>query len=291
MALAGQDGVRIDLDKAGNERAAPASGPPFIHTVFLGISTLCLVTLTILSGVAVYQTASMAAFTINLMHQLPANIAQTAVSIMSVDAPAIGSAVDNFADTLVADLPTTIAIDESGATPAVLPLVQYLVGWAMPLKALAALLQSGDWTVPKGSPSGVDGAVVSGPYGSPITKWIVEQLNEADIQKAAASCVTIVSNLQSMNFDTATFDTVGYTVSDDFKQMKQTTTTVQSLPNVLTSLGGWMPWLSSTAGINFFPCHGGGTKDESEQCQNKNMQTVLTQLNTVCTAMQSFSAK
>jgi len=291
MALAGQDGVRIDLDKAGNERAAPASGPPFIHTVFLGISTLCLVTLTILSGVAVYQAASMAAFTTNLMHQLPANIAQTAVSIMSVDAPAIGSAVDNFADTLVADLPTTIAIDESGATPAVLPLVQYLVGWAMPLKALAALLQSGDWTVPKGSPSGVDGAMVSGPYGSPITKWIVEQLNEADIQKAAASCVTIVSNLQSMNFDTATFDTVGYTVSDDFKQMKQTTTTVQSLPNVLTSLGGWMPWLSSTAGINFFPCHGGGTKDESEQCQNKNMQTVLTQLNTVCTAMQSFSAK
>jgi hypothetical protein len=253
MALAGQDGSRIDLEGKGESgkvvAQAPPQGAPFIHTVFLGLITLFRFIIVIILAVAAGETAFMMSRAMNVMQALPQSVPRTAQTLMAANIPAFSEASSNFADTLIGTLPATSTAENVGFYNSV-------IGVATPLKLFAAIVAKTNWVVPSAAGAGING-MVDMPFGEPVTTWILKQMDQADIRNAAGACAQIATNLQGINFDQIKADQIYYEPDGkDGESYKKATT-------------------------NDFVF---------EEGYDKVMQTIFSHMSQVCTALQSYSS-
>jgi hypothetical protein len=254
MALAGQDGSRIDLEvKSGNtptvSPAAPASGPPFIHTVFLGLITFFLFIIMVIIAIAAGESAFMVSRAMNVMQALPSSVPRTVQTLMTANIPALADASDGFADSLLSTLPSSTT-QESYAY------FTGIAGVAQQMKLFSAIVSKTNWVVPSAGGSSING-MVDMPFGEPVTTWVLSQMGQADIRSAAAACVTIASNLQGINFDQVKSDVISYSPDESTPEtFKKTTVNDFVFPEGL----------------------------------DKSMQLYFAHMSQLCTALQSYEA-
>lgn len=253
MALAGQDGSRIDLEvKGGSQKVsvAPAqSGPPFIHTVFLGLITFFLFIILIIIAVAAGEAAFMMSRAVNVMQALPQSIPRTAQTLMAANVPALSQASDNLADTLLGTLPASTTAANIGFYTGIIVV-------ASQLKVFAATVGATNWVVPSTAGANIAG-MVDMPFGESVTTWMLNQMDQADVRNAATACVQIATNLQGINFDQIKTDAISY--GPDDKNPDQ--------------------FVKSTVNTFVFP-----------EGSDAGLQAMFTQMNQVCAALQSFES-